>query len=64
MNTKTTSLLLAGAMLVATVVPAFASTAKTAAPAKSAKVCSMKKKPVSVKKSAVKAPATSIKKTK
>ncbi len=64
MNTKTTSLFLAGAMLVATVVPAFASNAKSTTPAKSAKVCSLKKKQISVKKSAVKAPVVAAKKTK
>ncbi|HEY9757087.1 MAG TPA: hypothetical protein V6C97_18115 [Oculatellaceae cyanobacterium] len=64
MNTKAASILLSGAMLVATVVPAFASTAKTTAPAKSAKVCSVKKKSTSIKKAAVKAPVAAVKKTK
>ena len=64
MNTKATSLLLTGAMLVATVVPAFAATTKTNAPAKSAKVCSLKKKSPSVKKAAVKAPVVTVKKSK
>ena len=65
MNTKSTSLFLAGAMLIATMVPAFAAApATSAAPAKSAKTCTVKKNKVAVKKSATKAPVASIKKTK
>ncbi len=69
MNTKSTSLFLAGAMLIATVVPAFAaspdtSPAASAAPAKCAKSSTVKKNKVAVKKSVTKAPVASIKKTK
>ncbi len=61
MNTKATSFILTGAMLVATVVPAFASNAKVTNGVKSAKVCSMKKKQLSTKKSAIKAPTAALK---
>ncbi len=65
MNTKSTSLFLAGAMLLATVVPAFAAAPTTSpAPAKSAKSCTVKKNKVAVKKSVTKAPVAAIKKTK
>ncbi|MDR3615350.1 MAG: hypothetical protein P4L53_17455 [Candidatus Obscuribacterales bacterium] len=69
-NTKTSSLLIAGALMLATVVPAFAAPAVTPAPAKapavtlkSNKVSSLKKKtPVAMKKSTNK--VASIKKAK
>lgn len=64
MNTKSTSLFLAGAMLIATVVPAFAASPTSAAPAKSAKSCTVKKNNVAVKKTSTKAPVAAIKKTK
>ena len=64
MNTKSTSLFLAGALLIATVVPAFAAPATSAAPAKCAKSCTVKKSHVASKKSVTKAPVASIKKTK
>ena len=70
-NTKTSSLFLAGAVMLATVVPAFAAPAVTPAPAtkapavtiKSNKVSSLKKKtPVAMKKSTNK--VASVKKAK
>lgn len=70
-NTKTSSLLIAGAVMLSTVVPAFAAPAVTPAPAakapvvtlKSNKVSSLKKKtPVAMKKSGNK--VASIKKAK
>ena len=70
-NTKTSSLLIAGAVMLATVVPAFAAPTVTPAPAakapvvalKNTKVSSLKKKtPVAMKKSTTK--VASIKKAK